>query len=265
MSNDRDLAFMKDADDQEKIAKNILQSIEQYFLQKGMPDWEERKKTVSDTAMPVIKFNRNAATGKMEGSIEGKKIKEINIYIPTGQFVFILDGEIMMISEEETKILKKQYGKSIEELITKQIDKDVKGGDNKIFEKVEVEASFPGGEAALDNFIENNLKESIPVDKNAVAGTYTIWLQFIVDKEGNISDIKPLTNHGYGMEDEAVRVMQLSPKWIPAKQNGYIVKAYRKQPITFHIKKTKTEVSTLDDNNKSKNHNNPSFNNLRQK
>ena len=131
------------------------------------------------------------------------------------------------------------------------IELKISDTDNKIFEKVEIDASFPGGEAAWNNFIENNLKESIPVIKNAPAGTYTIWLQFIVDKEGNISDIKSLTNHGYGMEEEAIRVMQLSPKWIPATQNGHLVKAYRKQPVNFHVKKAKTEVSTI------KNRNNP--------
>jgi protein TonB len=57
----------------------------------------------------------------------------------------------------------------------------------------------------------------------------------VVDKEGNISDLRALTNHGYGMEQEAVRVIQKGPKWTPAQQNGRHVKAYRKQPITFQV------------------------------
>jgi len=145
------------------------------------------------------------------------------------------------------------------------IEQEIFETDNKIFEKAEIDALFPGGEAAWNNFIENNLKESIPVDKNAPAGTYTIWLQFIVDKEGNISNITPLTNHGYGMEEEAVLVMRSSPKWIPAVQNGYDVKSYRKQPITFHVKQTKNEISTINDNSNSKNYGSPSLNDLRQK
>jgi protein TonB len=60
-------------------------------------------------------------------------------------------------------------------------------------------------------------------------------VQFIVDKEGNISDVKALTNQGYGMEDEAVRVIKKGPNWTPAQQNGRYVKAYRKQPITFVV------------------------------
>ena len=72
-------------------------------------------------------------------------------------------------------------------------------------------------------------------ENGAPAGTYTVVVQFVVDKEGNMSDVKALTSHGYGMEDEAVRVIKKGPQWKPAIQNGRNVKAYRRQPITFQI------------------------------
>lgn len=106
---------------------------------------------------------------------------------------------------------------------------------NQTFTKVEVEASFKGGEGAWRKYLERNLNASAPVDNGANPGSYTVVVQFIVDKEGNISDVKALTNHGYGMEDEAVRVIKRGPKWEPAIQNGRQVKAYRKQPITFVV------------------------------
>jgi protein TonB len=106
---------------------------------------------------------------------------------------------------------------------------------DQTFTKVEVEASFKGGEGAWRKYLERNLNASAPVDNGANPGSYTVVVQFIVDKEGNISDVKALTNHGYGMEDEAVRVIKRGPKWEPAIQNGRQVKAYRKQPITFVV------------------------------
>ena len=63
----------------------------------------------------------------------------------------------------------------------------------RIFEKVEIEATFPGGEQAWRKFLEKNLNPSVPVDNGAPAGKYTIYVQFIVDKEGRVSDVKPLT------------------------------------------------------------------------
>ena len=107
--------------------------------------------------------------------------------------------------------------------------------ENKIFDKVEIEASFPGGDAKWRRFLEQNANGQVATDNGAPEGTYTTVVQFVVDKEGNISDVKALTNHGYGREQEAVRVIKKGPKWTPAVQNGRQVKAFRKQPITFQV------------------------------
>ena len=107
--------------------------------------------------------------------------------------------------------------------------------ENKVFEKVEVEAEFPGGLSAWRRYLERNLNAQVPSDGGAPTGSYTVIVRFIVDKQGSISDVKALTNHGYGMEDEAVRVIKRGPKWTPAIQNGRNVTAYRSQPITFIV------------------------------
>lgn len=118
----------------------------------------------------------------------------------------------------------------------KQIVEEKKEEDeNKIFDKVEIEASFPGGDAKWRQYLERNCNGSVATDNGAPEGTYTTMVQFVVDKEGNISDVKALTNHGYGMEQEAIRTIQKGPKWNPAIQNGRQVKAYRRQPITFQV------------------------------
>ena len=97
---------------------------------------------------------------------------------------------------------------------------------------IEVEARYTGD---WKKFLEKNLGPNIPVDNNAPVGTYSVVIQFVVDKEGIVSDIKALTHHGYGMEEEAIRVIKKSAKWEPAFQNGVHVKAYRKQVITFQV------------------------------
>ena len=100
---------------------------------------------------------------------------------------------------------------------------------------MEVEASFKGGESAWRRYLERNLNANTPVDNGAPEGQYTVWVQFIVNKAGKISDVKALTSHGYGMEDEAVKIIRKGPDWVPAIQNGQNVNAYRKQPITFVV------------------------------
>jgi len=117
-----------------------------------------------------------------------------------------------------------------------QITEAPKSNDeDKIFTKVENEAEFPGGEAAWRRYLERNLNPSAPVDNGAPQGTYQVIVRFIVSKDGSISDVTPETKFGYGMEEEAVKVIKKGPKWTPALQNGRNVNAYRRQPITFQV------------------------------
>ncbi len=145
---------------------------------------------------------------------------------------------------KEVKIdLKSQEGIKDEGIVAPAVIDDGKGivevkkeeDENKIFEKVEIEASFKGGEAAWRKYLERNLNPNVPIDNGAPEGLYTVYVQFVVSKDGSISDVRALTNHGYGMEAEAVKVIKKGPNWTPAVQNGRQVNAYRKQPITFQV------------------------------
>lgn len=145
------------------------------------------------------------------------------------------DTKIAEISQEGVKEEILEAPKAVDE--GKQIveEKKVEEDENKIFDKVEVEAKFPGGDSKWRQYLERTLNPNTPVDNGAPDGTYTTVVQFVVDKDGNISDVRALTSHGYGMEEEAIRVIKKGPKWEPAIQNGRQVKAYRKQPITFQV------------------------------
>ena len=104
--------------------------------------------------------------------------------------------------------------------------------EDKIWPIVEVEAKYAGN---WEKFLLRNLNGNVPVDNGAPPGRHTVVIQFIVDKEGNVSDIHALSNVGYGMEQEAIRVLKRAEKWEPAIQAGYKVKAYRVQRITFEV------------------------------
>lgn len=105
--------------------------------------------------------------------------------------------------------------------------------EDEILSIVEIEAKFKGN---WQRFLISNLRPDTPIDNGAPAGRYSVIIRFVVDKEGNVSDITPLTSHGYGMEEEAMRVLRMAAnKWEPAIQNGYKAKAYHKQMITFEV------------------------------
>jgi len=103
--------------------------------------------------------------------------------------------------------------------------------DDHIYTKVEIESYYKGGDAAWQRFLIKNFRPPQPEDDQA--GDATVTVQFIVDKEGNVSDVEAISGPA-GLKKEAVRVIRLSGKWEPAIQNGRKVKSYKKQPITVH-------------------------------
>jgi periplasmic protein TonB len=103
---------------------------------------------------------------------------------------------------------------------------------NTIFTKVEVDASYPGGMPAWARFLHKNLNYPQDALEKDIQGS--VMVQFIVDKEGNVSDIEIISGPtDGGLREEAIRVIRKSGKWTPAIQNGRVVKSYKRQPLIF--------------------------------
>lgn len=106
--------------------------------------------------------------------------------------------------------------------------------EDGIFEKVEVESSYPGGIAAWIRYVQKNLRYPDQAVNDGVQGT--VMVKFVVDKEGNVSDVEAVAGPEQGgLREEAVRVIRKSGKWTPALQNGRYVKSYKQQPVTFKL------------------------------
>ncbi|MBX9784709.1 MAG: energy transducer TonB [Chitinophagaceae bacterium] len=109
-----------------------------------------------------------------------------------------------------------------------------KEDESQVFTKVEVEAQFPGGEAKWSQYVQREVERHIDeLTEDGQAGTCEV--QFIVDKEGNVSNVEALNLKGSKLAEVAVNAIKKGPKWIPAIQNGRQVKAWRRQKITFKI------------------------------
>jgi protein TonB len=106
--------------------------------------------------------------------------------------------------------------------------------DDGRFMPVEIEASFPGGASAWLRFLNKNLQYSSDAQDRGIQGTVVV--QFVVDKDGNVSDVQAIGGPGEGgLREEAVRVIRKSGKWTPGVQNGRYVKSYKRQPVIFQI------------------------------
>ncbi len=112
--------------------------------------------------------------------------------------------------------------------------KKVEEDYDKTFTKVEIESSYPGGSSAWMRYLNKTFRYPEEAQANEIQGTVVV--QFIVDKEGNVSDVEVVSGPtGGGLRDEAIRVIKKSGKWEPAVQNGRKVKSYKKQPIIFRL------------------------------
>jgi periplasmic protein TonB len=114
---------------------------------------------------------------------------------------------------------------------------EMKEVDSKdiVFQRVEIESEFPGGQKAWTSFIGKNLNVDIAQKNGAKTRNYKVVVRFIVDKDGTLSDFVLDKNPGYGTGEEVIRMLKKSPKWKPAMQNGVVVKSIKTQPITFMV------------------------------
>jgi protein TonB len=112
--------------------------------------------------------------------------------------------------------------------------KVVAAEEDKVFTKVEIEASFPGGDAGWSRYVKKEIESHI--DELTEAGqSGQCRVRFIVSKDGTVSDVVALTMKGSKLAEVAENAIRKGPKWTPAQQNGRHVNAYREQPVTFTI------------------------------
>ena len=113
-----------------------------------------------------------------------------------------------------------------------------KNSDNAVYSFVSMETppSYPGGIAKFYQFLGANIKYPKLAAQNNIKGH--VFVSFTVEKDGSLTDIKIDRKLGYGTDEEAVRVLSLSPKWNPGTQKGVAVRVKYNIPIKFALPKT---------------------------
>lgn len=105
--------------------------------------------------------------------------------------------------------------------------------NDMVFDVVEVMPQFPGGQIAMLKYIMENIKYPEQAMKEGIQGRVAV--RFIVEKDGSISDVKPILSVHPLLNKEAVRVVESMPKWTPGKQNGKPVRVRYNLPVMFKL------------------------------
>lgn len=122
-------------------------------------------------------------------------------------------------------------GKDIADL--KQVVTQAEPEPEKVFDMVEQMPTFPGGQAELMSYLGKNIKYPTIAQENGTQGR--VIIQFVVERDGSITDVRVARGVDPYLDKEAVRVVQHMPKWIPGKQNGKAVRVKFTVPVMFRL------------------------------
>jgi len=100
-----------------------------------------------------------------------------------------------------------------------------------IFTVVEDQPSYPGGEEARIRYLQENLRYPQMAREAGIQGT--VFVTFVVERDGSVTDVRILRGIGGGCDEEAVRVVQNMPRWNPGRQRGQPVRVQFNMPIRF--------------------------------
>ena len=105
--------------------------------------------------------------------------------------------------------------------------------ETKVFDVVEQMPQFKGGDAALMEYLNKNIKYPVIAEENGIQGR--VVTTFVVERDGSITDVKVIKSVDPSLDKEAVRVVKSMPKWNPGKQNGSAVRVKFTLPVTFRL------------------------------
>jgi len=114
---------------------------------------------------------------------------------------------------------------------TNNNNNSLSGNGADVYAVVDEFPKFPGGDEARIKFLQANVKYPKVASYNGIKGV--VYINFIIEKDGSMSNIKLLMGIGGGCDEEALRVARLMPKWTPGKRKGQAVRVYINMPIKF--------------------------------
>jgi TonB family protein len=175
-------------------------------------------------------------------------IQITGIRAPAGS-LFIVDGKerknldnfdyktletIDLIDEKKAIKLYGPKGKNgVVKIETYKVAKTKSSSEEKVYDFVAQKPEFPTGDKALFEYLSKNIKYPETASKNKIEGK--VIIKFVVNRDGSIGDAKIVRGIGGGCDEEALRVVNAMPKWIPGKNNGKPVNVTYNLPVSFKL------------------------------
>lgn len=212
------------------------------ILYKSISGSKEKEKNVEVTALSNIEVEKKVE--KPKDIIIEKPAPPLKSSIKFTPPVIkpdeeVADDEVIKTQEELTKTevnisiadvkgTDEVNGVDIAELNKMTVGEDTVSAPYSVVEQM---PEFPGGQVALRKFLSTAVKYPVIAQENAIQGK--VFVAFVVDRDGGISNVKISRGVDPSLDKEAIRVVKSMPKWIPGKQNGEAVRVSYTVPINF--------------------------------
>ena len=105
--------------------------------------------------------------------------------------------------------------------------------NQRVYDEVKQMPEYPGGMPAMIEFLQTNINYPEDAVKQKVEGR--VMVQFVVETDGSISDVHVAKQVFPSLDAEAIRVVQVMPKWVPGRENGKVVRVKYNLPIVFRM------------------------------
>lgn len=121
----------------------------------------------------------------------------------------------------------------IEEYVPMEMEEEEEIQEDHIFAVVEAMPEFPGGQIAMMKFLNKNIHYPTMARESGIQGM--VYITFVVERDGSVTDIKVNRGIGGGCDEEAVRVVRNMPRWVPGKQRNKPVRVQFNLPVRFTL------------------------------
>lgn len=173
-----------------------------------------------------LSFSYNITTnGSIYIKIDNVKMKEEKITWQTNPDGVILEDLFFQLQSDSLKY---------DELVNWNPNEESVYNEVNEIDKVDEKPSFPGGESAMKSYLNSTLK--YPIDAQELGRQGRVIVQFIIEKDGSISDVKISRSVFWSLDREALRVVKAMPKWNPGKVNGIPVRVKNEVPVVFGLR-----------------------------
>jgi protein TonB len=139
-----------------------------------------------------------------------------------------VDDDINIDAEADQNTEVQEYVPTVQD-----VSDEESAEEQQIFMVVESMPEFPGGEAALHQYLAENIKYPQMAKESGIQGR--VFVTFVVERNGKVTDVKVLRGIGGGCDEEAIRVVQNMPSWTPGKQRGKPVRVQFNLPVKFTL------------------------------